>query len=216
MMAFVPFVAAGAAASSNDDAVLARRVAEGDRLALDRLYRQHSAAVYRYAVAMCGNPAWAADATQEAFVGFALKPGGFDAARGGLAAYLIGAARHALWGQWRLQHNTVALPEADDEPTGEHHDHDAHAGPETQLVRAQTAEQVWHALRSLPWPQREAVVLVDLQDHSYDAAAQIAGIELNTLRTRVHRGRAKLARLLAQPDAKPCRTPATAFFGDTA
>ena len=45
----------------------------------------------------------------------------------------------------------------------------------------------------------EAVVLVDVQDRSYDEAAQIAGIELNTLRTRVHRGRAKLARLLAAP-----------------
>lgn len=214
-MAFVPFVATNMA-SSTDEAMLARRVAEGDQRALDRLYRQHSAAVYRYALAMCGNPAWAADATQEAFVGFAFKPNGFDAARGGLAAYLIGAARHALWGQWRLQHNTVALPQADDEPTDEHQDHGAHASPETQLVRAQTAEQVWQALRSLPWPQREAVVLVDLQDHSYDAAAQIAGIEINTLRTRVHRGRAKLARLLAEPQHAPAATPAHTVFGDAA
>lgn len=215
-MAFVPFVPF-VDALSTDEAMLARRVAEGDQRALDRLYRHHSAAVYRYALAMCGNPAWAADATQEAFVGFAFKPNGFDAARGGLAAYLIGAARHALWGQWRLQHNTLPMPDTDDESTtDEHSEHGAHAGPETQLVRAQTAEQVWQALRSLPWPQREAVVLVDLQDHSYDAAAQIAGIELNTLRTRVHRGRAKLARLLAEPQHAPAATPAHTVFGDAA
>lgn len=198
-MAFMPFVAVSGALSA-DDAALARRVAEGDRRALDRLYREHSAAVYRYALAMCGNPAWAADATQEAFVGFALRPDGFDAARGTLAAYLVGSARHALWGQWRLQQGVVVLP-GNDDTHEEQADDDAttHQTPEALLVRAQTQAAVWQALRSLPWPQREAVVLVDVQDRSYDEAAQIAGIELNTLRTRLHRGRAKLARLLAAP-----------------
>jgi RNA polymerase sigma-70 factor, ECF subfamily len=202
-MAFMPFVATSGGMPT-DDAALARSVAEGDRRALDRLYREHSAAIYRYALAMCGNPAWAADATQEAFVGFAARADGFDAARGSLAAYLIGSARHALWGQWRLQQSWVALPDID----GAHEDQaeeDAatHHSPEALLVRAQTHAEVWQALRSLPWPQREAVVLVDVQERSYDEAAQIAGIELNTLRTRVHRGRAKLARLLAASAAAP-------------
>jgi RNA polymerase sigma-70 factor, ECF subfamily len=65
------------------------------------------------------------------------------------------------------------------------------------MVRAQSNAQLWQALRALPWPQREALVLVDVQERPYEQAAQIAGIELNTLRTRLHRGRAKLAARLA-------------------
>ena len=42
-------------------------------------------------------------------------------------------------------------------------------------------------------PLREALVLVDLQERPYEQAAQIAGIELNTLRSRLHRARARLA-----------------------
>jgi len=48
---------------------------------------------------------------------------------------------------------------------------------------------------------REALVLVDLQERSYAEAAQVAGVELNTLRTRLHRGRARLADLLRVDDA---------------
>ena len=55
---------------------------------------------------------------------------------------------------------------------------------------------MWAALRRLPAPFREAIVLVDLQERPYAEAARIAAVEVNTLRTRLHRGRAKLAALL--------------------
>jgi RNA polymerase sigma-70 factor (ECF subfamily) len=40
------------------------------------------------------------------------------------------------------------------------------------------------------------VVLVDLQERPYAEAARIAGIELNTMRTRLHRARSRLSALL--------------------
>lgn len=189
-MAFMPFSAGVGARSHADDAQLVARVAAGDRAALAAIYCNESPAVYRYALAMCGNPAWAADATQEAFIGLASRPQGFDAQRGSLAAYLAGAARHALLAQWRQQ--PEAMPEGED-------DADAvdDLSPELVMVRRQSHAQLWQALLALPWPQREALVLVDVQERSYELAAQIAGIELNTLRTRLHRARAKLAARLA-------------------
>ena len=56
------------------------------------------------------------------------------------------------------------------------------------------------ALRQLPAPFREAVVLVDLQERPYAEAARIAGVQINTLRTRLHRARGKLAVLLGAVD----------------
>ena len=64
-----------------DEAALAARIAIGDRAALERMYLLHAGAVYRFGLVPCGNAAWAADATQEAFLQFATRPGGFAAGR---------------------------------------------------------------------------------------------------------------------------------------
>lgn len=196
MIAFMPWTARRAALpTADDDAALARRVAARDAAALDAVYRRDAAAVYRYVLALGGNAAWAADATQQAFVAFADRPTGFDAARGPLAAYLAGMARHHLMALWRER--PLADPDAADGAAfGAGVDE---VTPEALLVRRQGQEALWAALAALPWPQREALVLVDLQQRPYAEAAAIAGIELNTLRTRVHRGRARLAEALQAP-----------------
>lgn len=190
MMSFAPWSRPRRPAAA-DTAVLVARLAGGDRSALAELYEREAAPVYRYALALCANPAWAADAVQEAFVALALRPQGFDAARGALGAYLAGVARHALAAQRRELRLEDPLPDDDEAPA------EADAGaPEALLVQRQDGEQVWAALRQLPAAFREALVLVDLQERPYAEAARIAGIELNTLRTRVHRARLKLAALL--------------------
>jgi RNA polymerase sigma factor (sigma-70 family) len=197
MIAFMPWTPRRAAVPPpDDDASLARRVADRDGVALDAVYRRDAAAVYRYVLALGGNAAWAADATQQAFVAFADRPHAFDAARGPLAAYLAGMARYHLMALWRER--PLADPDpADGVMPGTAIDE---VTPETLMVRRQGQEALWAALAALPWPQREALVLVDLQQRPYAEAAAIAGIELNTLRTRVHRARSRLAQAL-QGDA---------------
>jgi RNA polymerase sigma-70 factor, ECF subfamily len=166
---------------------------------LDAAYRQESDAVYRYALALCGDAALAADATHEAFLALAHAPDAFDPSRGSLGAYLAGIARHALLAAWRLRDRHVVLDEASDDDGDEGSPRRvAEAAPdrEATLIGEQRLEALWVAVRALPWPFREALVLVDLQERPYAEAAQIAGIELNTLRTRVHRARLRLAQAL--------------------
>ncbi|WP_280153597.1 RNA polymerase sigma factor [Piscinibacter sp. XHJ-5] len=185
MMPFVPWKPA----VRTDDASLARRVAAGDRDALALAYARESAGVYRYALALCGNAAWAADATQDAFIALASRAATFDAARGSLGAWLAGVARHTLLAQWRASQGRTGTDDSvDDVAAGE-----AEASIDTLLVHRQELEALWAAIRSLPWPFREALVLVDLQERRYDEAAAIAGVEVNTLRSRLHRARARLA-----------------------
>lgn len=180
-----------------EDAALAARIARGDRAALEQAYRREAAAVYRYALALCANPGWAADATQDAFVALASQAQGYDAARGTLGAWLAGIARHTLLAQWRRETGHVPLDDADDDGTDAvTPGHPIDDTPETLLVRAQSGARIWAAVRRLPVPFREALVLVDLQERPYAEAARIAGIETNTLRTRLHRARTRLAALL--------------------
>jgi RNA polymerase sigma-70 factor (ECF subfamily) len=68
---------------------------------------------------------------------------------------------------------------------------------DARLHDEQQHSQLWAAIRRLSWPQREAIVLVDLQERPYDDAAAIAGISVDVLRTRLHRARQRLADLLA-------------------
>lgn len=202
MMSFVPWTRPHRL-QAMDTAALVARLGAGDKAALDELYRREAAPVYRYALALCGNAAWAADATQDAFIALATRPQGFDAARGALGAYLAGVARHALSAFWREQARLGQLPEGGEAGT-DHVEELANgatdtpgaASPEQLLVQAQDSAQVWAALRQLPVVFREALVLVDLQERPYAEAARIAGVEINTLRTRVHRARLKLAALL--------------------
>jgi RNA polymerase sigma-70 factor, ECF subfamily len=177
---------------------LMARLARGDRLALEQVYRAEGAEVYRYALAMCGNPAWSADATQDAFVQLAEQSTGYDPTKGPLRGWLCGIVRHKLLARWRDARG--AAPGRDDEEEtqeGLGADDNAAASPDGELAREQDHQALWGAIRALPWVFREAVVLVDLQERSYAEAALIAGVELNTLRTRLHRARQRLAEALA-------------------
>jgi RNA polymerase sigma-70 factor (ECF subfamily) len=184
------FVAPGASAAG-DEAALISRVSAGDAEALALLYRRESGAVYRYALALAGNEAAALDAVQEAFTQLLRGPQGYQPARGSLGAYLAGMARHQLLSQWRDARRHVPLDEAAED------DADPMPASDARLHGEQQQSQLWTAIRRLSWPQREAIVLVDLQERSYDDAAAIAGIPVDVLRTRLHRARQRLGDLLA-------------------
>jgi RNA polymerase sigma-70 factor (ECF subfamily) len=183
------------AATAETDAQLARLIAQGDRQALARLYARDSGAVYRYGLAMCGNPAWAADAMQEAFMQFINQSRNYDGARGALGGYLCGIARHLLLAQMREPQAPARDWEDNDQPESAQASHAD--GPLELLVARQGTEALLAAVRQLPLAFREALVLVDLQEYDYAQAAQICGTPLNTLRTRLFRARKQLAQLLA-------------------
>lgn len=189
-----------------DEAALLARVLQGDTNALALLYRRESGPVYRYALALTGDEAAALDAMQEAFTQLLLQPQGFDPGKGLLGAYLAGMARHQLLARWREARRFVARVEGEDDDDAHDPAHaHAHAAPATDELLAQAEaeahgeDRLWAAIRRLPWSQREALVLVDLQERSYDEAASVAGVSLDALRTRLHRARQRLAVLLGGP-----------------
>jgi RNA polymerase sigma-70 factor (ECF subfamily) len=173
------------------------RLAAGDRQALDLIYRAEAGEVYRFGLAMCGNAAWSADAVQDAFVHLAEKPQGYNREQGPLRAYLCGIARHKLLARWRESSGMATIDPQLGEDEGPLHDTPHTHSPDLDFARSQDTQALWRAIARLPWAFREAVVLVDIQERTYTEAAQIAGIEINTLRTRLHRARKRLAELLS-------------------
>ena len=173
------------------DAALAARLACGESAALDPLYRRHKGSVYRFAMLWSGSPAVAADVTQDVFVHLLTRAGDYDAARGPLSPWLLGIARNFV----RRRTGTREVAEIDD-PDSLPGPADA-TTPESALVARADLDALRRAIAALPPHYRDVLVLVELAERSYAEVAAICGLELNTVRSRLFRARALLARWLA-------------------
>jgi RNA polymerase sigma-70 factor (ECF subfamily) len=176
-----------------DDERLLERARRGDADAVSRLFARYQAPIYRYAVHMCG-PDAGDDIVQETFLTVMRQPGRYDPARGPVVAYLFGIARHLA-----LRRLTSPSAWTLSEELGED-DQTADVAQETaldSLTRTETIEAVRAAVRSLPPQYREVIVLCELQEMEYAAAAGILQCPIGTVRSRLHRARALLSAKLA-------------------
>ncbi len=170
----------------SDEQLLAGAL-DGDEAAFAALYERRQAAVYRFALQMSGSRETAEDVTQEAFLALLAQGSRFDAGRGSVAGYLYGIARNRVL-RW-LERQGRAEPEAPELP-------DPSGGSVDSLLRDENVRAVRAAVLDLPPPYREAVVLCDLHEASYEEAAAVLRCAVGTVRSRLHRGRALLAEKL--------------------
>jgi RNA polymerase sigma-70 factor (ECF subfamily) len=170
------------------DRDLLRRFRAGDRDAFTAIYRTHQVCVFRFARLMTGDPMKAAEVTQDVFVWLIHHPDAFDPERGELSGFLVGVARKFLKRRfseerrWVPLETDVAAPpvESNAESDGDGHD----------------AEALRQAIAVLPVRYREVVALCSLEGKSYENAAAILDCAVGTVRSRLHRARALLARKL--------------------
>ena len=71
------------------------------------------------------------------------------------------------------------------------------AAPDTQVMNGLFDADVESALAELPPDFRAAVVLCDIEGLSYEEIADVLGLKLGTVRSRIHRGRTMLRKALA-------------------
>jgi RNA polymerase sigma-70 factor (ECF subfamily) len=174
---------------SECDEKLLERMLEGDEEAFTALYRRRQGPVYRFALHMTGSAAIAEDVTQEVFLALIENGRRFDGTRGPLLSFLYGIARNRVLRRIEKERAAESVSAAEE-----------YAGREDlleDLTRRETVEQVRRAVLSLPEAYREAVVLCDLENTSYEDAAAVLECPVGTVRSRLSRGRAMLAQKLA-------------------
>jgi RNA polymerase sigma-70 factor (ECF subfamily) len=159
--------------------------------AFSRVYDEHGRGVYVAALRILGNPAQAQDVTQDVFLRLWRDPGRFDAARGALGPYLRLMARSRAVDVYREGQAagrasdrlkvavTVGAPAVEGRPEAQ-----AEVRGERQLVQA--------ALRELPDPQREALVLAYWGGLTAEEVARRVGVPLGTAKSRIRLGMAKV------------------------
>jgi RNA polymerase sigma-70 factor, ECF subfamily len=172
---------------------LIARIAVGDREAFGELYRRCRPDVYRYAAHMSGSPAVAEDVVQDVFMTVIRDAGRYRPGGSGVLPWLLGIAHNHVR-RWRHRRTFVPLP-LDESRAGR--GLAAETDPVGDLTRERHEAELARALLALPARYREVIVLCDLQELSYAAAAAALGCAIGTIRSRLHRGRAHLARALS-------------------
>ena len=181
---------------TTDDLDLLRQTRAGNAAAFQALYRRHQGPLYRFALLRCGAGATAADVVQEVFMGLLTGSLAFDPLRGQLPHFLFGVARKLVLRHEAASQRVDSLPEPDDDD-GELDLPSEDAGPLARLLNDELAEQLRRALALLPPHYRDAVILYELHGLSYLDIAAICQVDLGTVRSRLSRGRAALAKRLA-------------------
>jgi RNA polymerase sigma-70 factor (ECF subfamily) len=182
-----------------EDSKLIEQTLEGDPNAFGQLVERHQAALFNFVYHFVGNYHDAEEITQESFFHAYERLGTFRG-RSRFKTWLFSIACRLAYR--RKPKTTVMTSEiislgmnqhsASSSSRGQNRDNPAAALDQQETVRA-----VREAILELPAPYRLAVLLVDLEGMDYSRAAKTLKIPVNTLRSRLARGREILRRKLA-------------------
>ena len=179
-----------------------RRCMDGDSGAWAGLVRIHHRRVYGLCYRFTNNSADAEDLTQDVFLKIYSNLASFDMARGSLQVWITTMARNLLVDNFRRTRNQRSTDSLDagwdeaDELRPIDRLTASGPSPHEKAAQKELAKMVQGALAKVSIELREAVILRDLQDMDYKEIAQVLGIPEGTVKSRISRGRAELARLL--------------------
>lgn len=164
---------------------LSARARAGDRAALDALLATVSPAVRRFTARMCRTPSEAEDAAQDALLAVAQHIDQYEG-RAAFSTWVFTLARTACGRRRRGLKNLPSIPDEPDARVNDAPD------PEAQAERAQLQLAIDRALAALQEDHREVVLLRDVEGLSAQEAAEVLGISVDALKSRLHRARAAL------------------------
>ena len=154
----------------------------------EQIVREHSTRVYRLAYRLTGNRQDAEDLTQETFVRVFRSLGSYSP--GTFEGWLHRITTNLFLDQARRKQRVRM--DAMGEDADRYASADAFGTPERAFEHGNLDHDVQRALDELPPEYRAAVVLCDIEGLSYEEIAVTLGIKLGTVRSRIHRARARL------------------------
>jgi RNA polymerase sigma-70 factor (ECF subfamily) len=152
-----------------------------------QLFERYREVIFRVAYRLTNSAAAAEDVTQECFLGLLTAPRRFDPAKGSLRTYLFGAVRNQSRKYHGLRDGDVDLEETEASETPE---------VSQQFLQQEQSQVIRQAISTLPLQQREALILFQYEELPLEEIAVILGIEVGAVKSRLHRARARLTRIL--------------------
>jgi RNA polymerase sigma-70 factor, ECF subfamily len=184
-------------------ATLVRRCVAGDVVAWEEIVQRYNRRIYNICYRFAGSGDYAQDLTQEVFIKMFRTLSSYDVERGAFMTWVTTITRNLLVDHFRKSKQDRMTDSLDAAPS-EHEEamplsekiEDKGPSAETGVQGRETRELVHRALQKLSPELREAVILRDLQDMDYKEIATVLKVPEGTVKSRINRGRAELARLL--------------------
>ncbi|WP_328439792.1 RNA polymerase sigma factor [Streptomyces sp. NBC_00444] len=172
------------------------RIRAGDREAFAELYDQHARAVYNHALRLTGDWSEAEEAMSETFLAAWRTRETVDPEGGSLKPWLLGIATHKARNANRGLRRRLAFLARSPAPPPVEDFADETAG---RIDDARRLAVVHRALSQLRRQDREVLALCVASGLDYQQAAQALGVPVGTVRSRLSRARARLAKLSSGP-----------------
>lgn len=151
------------------------------------LFERYREVIFRLAYRLTNSLAAAEDITQESFLGLLNAPGRFDPAKGSLRMYLYGAVRNHARRYHGLREGDADLDDTEVDKTAE---------VSQAFLEQEQSQIIRQAISTLPLQQREALILFQYEGPPLEEIAAILGIETGAVKSRLHRARLRLRRIL--------------------
>lgn len=182
------------------DMALVERALRGDDAAFEEIVNRHSRLVYNIALRSAVTPEDASDITQDAFLKAWRSLSSF---RGecALSTWLCRITMNCACDHARAagRHRAVPLQVSDED--GDEFElpvTDTAAIPEEEITRREEIAAVRAAIDSLPEEQRQIVTMRDITGLSYAEIAEILGLEMGTVKSRINRARNAVKNFLTE------------------
>jgi RNA polymerase sigma-70 factor (ECF subfamily) len=180
----------------DEDASLVERCLGGEDSAWEDLVRQHSRRVYSVCYRFTGREHEAQDLMQDVFLRVFRTLKSFRAGEGSFSVWLMRLTRNLLIDHYRRGRLARATDSIEDQLPVLEQKGMLSSRPEGMLAGRQASELLQGALAKLSPELRETLVLRDIEEMEYREIAQVLGVPEGTVKSRLNRGRAELARLL--------------------
>jgi RNA polymerase sigma-70 factor (ECF subfamily) len=161
-------------------------LAARDETAFMLLFERHREVVFRVAYRLTNSTAAAEDITQECFLSLLNAAGRYDPAKGSLRTYLYGAVRNLARKYHGLREGETDLEDTEIDE----------AEPATIFLQQEQSQLIRQAISALPLPQREALILFQYEELPLEEIAAVLAIDIGAVKSRLHRARARLKRIL--------------------
>jgi RNA polymerase sigma-70 factor (ECF subfamily) len=183
--------------------MLVRRCVAGDAAAWEEIVHTYNRRIYNICYRFAGSSHDAEDLAQEVFIKIYRTLSTYDRSKGAFVTWVTTITRNLLVDHFRKTKQD-RITDSLDAASSAHEDaqplseqiQDQSAPPDQLVRRREVAESIHAALSKLSPELREAVILRDLQDFDYREIATVLKVPEGTVKSRINRGRAELARLL--------------------
>jgi RNA polymerase sigma factor (sigma-70 family) len=169
-----------------------RRLASGDRAALEAVYRATSVKLYGICYRILGDTKEAEDALQDVYLNLWQRAGRYDPARGSAIAWLATFARNRAIDRLRSGKATRQSCPVDQAAAVP----DPAPLAEERLLASEGSERIRHCLEALDATPRDAIRRAFFEGRTYAELAEVEGVPLGTMKSWIRRGLARLKQCL--------------------